>query len=727
MIPSPEARAAALLRELTLDEKIRQVTADMYFDVDGDYDARRDPLCGSYRNPGHFMHQKRETPAAPAEVAAKINKDVKASIEAQPHRIPPIENGEALHGAQWGMCTNFPQPIGLASSFDPALAERVADAIGKECAAVGVRQVFAPVVNLARDCRWGRTVETFGEDVRLTSDMGAAMCRGFAKNGVIATPKHFADNYGFGGRDSNYAETSERTMRETILPPFKACFDAGAGAVMAAYNGWEGVPCSANKRLLTDILRGDWGFSGFVVSDYWGVEGLRTAHRMVDSDARAVALALKAGLDVILPFNAFAAVKEAVEKGELTERELDRNVLHVLTAKFRLGLFERPFADGEAANALVRCPAHKALALEAARESVVLLKNDGVLPLQKDRVKRVGVFGQSAKLIPIGANYSGPYQAPWRGEDAPTPLEALREFFGGEAEVLFGEPNEIETLAPTCDVNFYFTTILEGEGSDRSDLQLPSVSVHKASESDGGLIVDAAAQSVTDDQERSILRLCAADPNAVVVLQNGAPIDMTAWIGQTKAVVESWYPGEQGARALTEILFGITNPSGKLPITIPQTVGQLPLFYAHKPSGRGYGYCDNDGRPLFPFGFGLSYTTFAVSDAALSLKKDGAEVSFRLTNTGGCDGAEVAQLYLGSHDCAVVRPVKELKAYARVALRAGETKQVTLQLEKDAFCYYDESMRYGLHDGEHTLLLGTSSEDICARFELTVQNGLFSI
>ena len=727
MTKTPEERAAALLRALTLDEKIRQVTADMYFDMDDGYDSRRDPLCGSYRNPGHFMHQKREQPASPAEVAGRINADVRRSLEAQPHHIPPIENGEALHGAQWGMCTNFPQPIGLASSFDPALTERVADVIGKECAAAGVRQVFAPVVNLVRDCRWGRTVETFGEDVRLVSDMGAAMCRGFEKNGVIATPKHFADNYGFGGRDSNYAETSERTMRETILPPFKACFDAGAQSVMAAYNGWEGVPCSANKRLLSDILRDEWGFSGFVVSDYWGVEGLRTAHRMVDSDARAAALALKAGLDVILPFNEYAAVKEAVEKGYLTERELDQNVLRILTAKFRIGLFDDPFANGDAANDLVRCPAHKALALEAAREAIVLLKNDGVLPLQKEKIQRVGVFGQSAKLIPIGANYSGPYQAPWRGDDAPTPLEALQAFFGREAEVVFGESEEIETLAPNCDVNFFFTTILEGEGSDRSNLRLPSVSLHKAREADNGLIVDAAEQSVTDDQERSILRLCAADPNAVVVLQNGAPIDMTAWIGQTKAVVESWYPGEQGARALTEILFGVTNPSGKLPITIPQTVGQLPLFYAHKPSGRGYGYCDNDGRPLFPFGFGLSYTTFAVSDAALSLKKDGAEVSFRLTNTGGCDGAEVAQLYLGSHDCAVVRPVKELKAYARVALRAGETKQVTLHLEKDAFCYYDESMRYGLHDGEHTLLLGMSSEDICARFELTVQNGLFFI
>ena len=670
------------------------------------------------------MHQNRDKPATPAEVAEKINNDMRRSIEAQPHRIPPIENGEALHGAQWGMCTNFPQPIGLASSSDPALVGRVANAIGKECAAVGVRQVFAPVVNLVRDCRWGRTVETFGEDVKLASDMGSAMCRGFEQNGVIATPKHFADNYSFGGRDSNYSETSERTMRETVLPPFKACFDAGAQSVMAAYNGWEGVPCSANKRLLTDILRNEWGFTGFVVSDYCGVEGLREAHCLVDSDAKAAALALNAGLDVILPFNDFGAVKEAVEKGCLTEEALDKNVLRVLTAKFRLGLFETPFRDGAAADALVRCEAHRRLALEAARESIVLLKNDGVLPLKQENVKRIGVFGESAKLIPIGANYSGPYNAPWQGSDAPTPLEALREFLKEKAEVVFGAFNEIETLAPTCDVNFYFTSILEGEGSDRSDIRLPSLASHQTPTEGGGLIVDTAKQQVAGDQETAIRALCKANANTVVVLQNGAPIDMSAWVGLPRAVIEGWYPGEQGARALAEILFGKTNPSGKLPITIPKSVGQLPLFYAHKPSGRGYAYCDNDGKPLFPFGFGLSYSVFAIEEAALHADEDGAAVSFRITNTGLLDGAEVVQLYLASHDCSVVRPVKELKAYKRVTLRAGETKEVTLRLNNDVFCYYDPDMRFGLHDGGHTLLLGTSSEDIAASFELSVKNGL---
>ncbi len=492
---------------------------------------------------------------------------------------------------------------------------------------------------------------------------------------------------------------------------------------MAAYNAWEGVPCSANRRLLTGILWDEWGFEGFVVSDYSGVQGVYSAHRCVSSEAEAAAAALKAGLDVILPYNSFDTVKEAIEKGYLTEEELDRNVLRVLTAKFRLGLFEDPYQDPSAADELVRCASHRALALEAARESVVLLKNEGVLPLQKHRIKRIGVFGQSANLIPIGSNYSGPYGTPWQGADAPTPLEALRAFVGDGAEVIYGESGEIEALAPTCDVNLYFTAIVEGEGSDRSDLRLPSVTVHKARADDAGLIVDAAAQEIRDDQEASILRLCAANKNTAVILQNGAPIDMSAWIGAAPAVIEAWYPGEQGAKALAEILFGVTNPSGKLPITVPKNVGQLPLFYAHKPSGRGYAYCDNDGKPQYPFGYGQSYTSFAFSDCALTVAPGAAEVSFTLANTGAFDGAEVAQLYLSSHGCGVVRPVKELKAYARVFLEKGEAKRVTLRLGAEDFRFYNADMEYGLHNGCHTLLLGTSSEDICASFELVAREG----
>ncbi len=722
-----ELQAKALLEQLSLDEKIYQVTADMIFDVDEGYAQLRNPLFGSYRNPGHFMHYKRTAPASPSEVAEQINDDMRRSIEAQPHHIPPIENGEALHGAQWGMGTNFPQPIGLASAFDPALVERVADVIGQECAAVGVRQVFSPVVNLARDCRWGRTVETYGEDVKLCSDMGAAMCRGLQKNGVIATPKHFADNYGAGGRDSNYSDTSERTIREVFLPPFKACFDAGAKSVMAAYNAWEGVPCTSNRKLLTGILRDEWGFDGFTVSDYSGAEGIYTAHGCAENEAEAAAMALKAGLDVILPRDKFDVVKAAVEKGYLTEEALDKNVLRILTAKFRLGLFDEPYKDPGKADALVRCDRHRALALEAAREAVVLLKNEGVLPLDRNTTRRIGVFGQSADLIPIGSNYSGPYGTPWQGDDAPTPLEALRDYLGEAAEVVYGEPDEIEALAPTCDVNLYFTAIIEGEGSDRSDLRLPSVTVHKNREEDGGLIVDEATQEITEDQEQSILRLCAANHDVVVILQNGAPIDMTAWIEKVPAVIEAWYPGEQGAKALSEILFGQTNPSGKLPITIPKSVGQLPLYYAYKPSGRGYAYCDNDGKPLYPFGYGLSFTSFEITRPALEAEEDAVTVSCDVTNTGEMDGAEVVQLYLHSYNCEVVRPLKELKAYSRVSLRSGETKRVSLTLTKEAFRYYNAAMEYGLYRGCHRLLVGTSSEEIAATFDVAVKNGAITV
>ena len=727
MTKTNEQRALELHERLSIDEKIHQVTADMIFDVDNEYEKNRDPLCGSYRNPGHFMHQSRLKPASPAEVTERINRDVCLSVESQPHGIPPIENGEALHGAQWGMGTNFPQPIGLASSFDPELVEKAADVIGKECSAVGVRQVFSPVVNLSRDCRWGRTVETFGEDVKLSCDMGAAMCGGLQKNGVIATPKHFADNYAAGGRDSNYSELSERTMRETILPPFKACFDSGAKSVMAAYNGWEGVPCSANKRLLTDILRNEWEFDGIVVSDYWGVEGLEESHHIAESREKAAAMALKAGLDIILPFNSFDVVKKAVEKGFITEKELDKNVLRILTEKYRLGLFEEPLRDPSMAENLVRCEEHRRLALEAARESIVLLKNEGVLPLEKKKIKKIGVFGQSAELIPIGSNYSGPYNAPWQAEDAPTPLEALKSFFKSEAEVEFYKSEEIESVASSCDVCLYFTSILEGEGSDRSDLRLPSISSFKSKKADGGFIVDETEQTISEDQEDSIKRLCTTNKNTVIILENGAPIEMKNWIDEAPAVIEAWYPGEQGAKAIAEILFGLTNPSAKLPITIPKSVGQLPLYYSFKPSGRGYDYCDNDGKPLFPFGFGLSYTNFELCDAKASVCAKGVDVSFTVKNTGKMKGAEVVQLYLGSYNCKVVRPLKELKAYKRVLLESGESIKSILHISLDDLSYYDIEMKFGLHDGCHSLLLGNSSENTVTVAEVKIKDGIIKV
>ena len=721
---SPEERAAELLSVMSLDEKIYQVTSDMYFDVENDYEKRRDPMCGSYRNPGHFLHYMHEKPATPGEVAKKINHDVEMSIKAQPHGIPPIENGEALHGAQWGMATCFPQPIAMASSFDPDMTERIADVIGKECNVVGVRQVFSPVINLVRDSRWGRTVESYGEDVKLCSDMGAAMCRGLERNGVIATPKHFADNYAEGGRDSNYSDNSERTLREVFLPPFKACFDAGAQSTMTAYNSWEGVPCAANRRLLDGILRKEWGFKGFTVSDYDGVESLVDPHRYASSYPEACAKALKAGLDNILPMNLHDDVKKALEEGLITEEELDMNVKRILEAKFRLGLFDGDvYRDPLEADRLVRCDEHRKLALEAARESIVLLKNNGVLPMNPRKIRKIGIFGQSADTIPVGANYSGPYRFPWTGEDAPTPFEAIKSYLGDGVEIVRGDCTDISGVASECDFNIYFTSLIEGEYADRSDLRLPSVSVHVTPKDGGGLVVENGEQIISENQEESIIRMFEANPNSAVVLLNGSSVDMSAWIDKAGAVLEAWYPGEQGAKAIAEILFGETNPSAKLPICFPKHAGQMPLHYSYKPSGRGYNYVTDDGRPLYTFGYGLSYTEFEIENAGIRIENEKVTVSFDIKNSGKYDGAEVVQLYLGSYYCDVVRPLKELKAYRRINLKKGQKTYSELAITAEDLKYYDSELVFGLHDGTHKLMLGTSSDDIRAEFEIKVKNG----
>lgn len=720
-------RAKALLSQMTIEEKLYQLTSQMIYSVGEDYEEKRDPMRGNYRNPGHFMHYTRPEPASPREVTERINRDVQMSMDAQPHAIPPIEHGEALHGAQWGMATCFPQPIGMASMFDDELMERIGDAIGKECAVVGVRQALTPVVNIARDCRWGRTIETFGEDVLVSSNAGAAICRGLQKNGVIATPKHYADNYSYGGRDSNVSDTSERTMREVYLKPFEKCFkEGGALSVMAAYNSWEGVPCTCNERLMSEILRGEWGFEGFSVSDYGGVEGVCRAHKLVDSYKEAQAVSLKAGVDVNLPKCSGENLRAAYDEGLITDEDVDRAVLRVLAAKYSIGLFDRPFADPDEAERFVRCDEHKHLALEAARRSIVLLKNEGILPLDRKRVRRIAVFGAGADVLPVGKNYSGSYRCAWRTPDAKTPLTYLCEYLDGYAEVIYAGDEMIDEVAPTCDAAVYMTTVVEGEGMDRSDIRLPGIT-RKVQKDDNAIIVGKVEIEVRTDQEESIRRMTAANANSVVLLLNGAPVDMSSWIDGCPAVVEAWYPGEQGAQAICEILFGEVSPSGKLPITFPRSVGQLPLFYSAKPSGRGYGYVENDGSPRYPFGYGLSYTTFALSNFAYELMGDRMTVTLTVENTGAYDGAEVVQVYLTGKGCDVVMPRIELKAYRRVALCSGEKTSVTIEIPKEAFCYYDRKMVYGMHKGRYTVSVGTSCMEIHNTREVTVRDGTLAV
>ena len=716
-------RAQKLLKELSLEEKIYQICCQMEYPIREDYDEKRTYKVGNTRNIGHFLHESKGGAVSAYEVTTAINNEISRSMESNSLGIPPLEHGEALHGAQWGMATCFPQPIAMASSFDIDLVDRIADVIGKECAVAGVRQALTPVVNVVRDCRWGRTVESFGEDVLLNSDMGAAICKGLQKNGVIATPKHYADNYSYGGRDSNVSDTSERTMREVFLKPFEKCIkEGGALSVMAAYNSWDGIPCTCNKYLLTDILRDEWGFDGFTVSDYSGVSNISEAHRLFDTAEKAQAASLKAGLDVALPWNSFDSIMQALEEGLIDEADIDRAVLRVLTAKFRIGLFDKPYGDPEKAQKLVRCDDHKNLALEGARKSIVLLKNEGTLPFSKNKIRRLAVFGLGATVIPVGDNYSGPYGVKWTAEDAKTPLEYLKAYLDGNTDVIFADDTEIEKVAPLCDAAVYFTSLIEGEGMDRSDIRLPGIT-NARQQDENTVIVGKNEFEVKTNQEESIIKMTAANKRSAVVLLNGSPIDMSAWINSCPAIIEAWYPGEQGAQAIAEILFGDVNPSGKLPITFPKTIGQLPLFYSMKPSGRGYGYVNDDGSPLYPFGYGLSYTSFSFDDISCKISENGIKISFSIENTGDFDGTEVVQIYFSGHSCDVVMPLKELKAYKRAEIKKGEKTGFEIEVRADAFCYYDRKLNFGMHDGDFTVSVATSSVDVLKEFEVRVRDG----
>lgn len=726
---SPEVRAKALLEELTDDEKLDQLSAELIFyypsDKWGEGKNQRRYKSGNVRCPGHFLHYdiEKECPieSSVEDVVAVINNDIQETINANRLGIPVLVNEEALHGIQWAMGTLFPQPIGLASMFDDELLTEVADVIGKETAAGGVKQVFAPNVNICRDSRWGRTIETFGEDVLLVSNCGAIMCNGFESNNVIATPKHFVDNYADGGRDSNDSHSSERELREVYLKPFEKCFKVGgAKSVMSAYNSINGVPCVCNKWLLTDVLRKEWGFDGFVVSDYGGVDNVFGNFAIYATPHEGEAACIKAGHDLTLPCGN-QRLRDAYAKGIVSEKELDESVYRILVQKFRTGAFDSPFADPKAAAELLRCEKHKDVAYRSAKESMVLLKNkDNLLPLKKQNIKKLAVFGGSAKLVPVGENYSGPFRG-WRVKEAKSCLDALKEYLDGTAEVIFGEEHEIEKLCAECDAALYFTSTVEGEGLDRCSLKLPSVTKVVQSD-DSAIIVDKREISVEENQEESILRMTKANPNSCVILINGAPVDMSAWEEKTSAILEAWYPGEQGARALAELLFGEYSPSGKLPISIPKESGQMPFFYSHKASGRAYHYSTNDGNPLYFFGYGLSYTSFNVENCKLEMSEDGLSVTGTIENTGDMDGCEVLQVYIRGKNCGVSRPLKELKGYKRVNVKKGCTETFSVVLDKEAFYFYDADMKYGVHDSDYAIMIGTSCNNIINSFEITVKN-----
>ena len=672
---SVERRVEDLLSRMSVEEKVAQVSAQLLF-MDEFYE-KRDYTKGHVRNVGHFLPDG-GLPNDPKTVAERINEDTQKSMEASRWGIPVLQHGEALHGAQWGNATCFPQSIAMAATFDDDLYYREGQVVAQELRAVGVRQVYAPVINITRDQRWGRGQESYGEDVLLNSRFGAAYLKALEEGGVVATPKHFVDNYGEGGHDSFASVTSWRELREVYLEPFRACVEeGGARGIMSSYNSVDGVPSSANRKLLRDILKDEWGFKGIVVSDYGAVEIIHGNQHMAASDDDALARSLEAGLDLQLA-NTSSVLLELVKSGEVSRKTLDEAVSRVLRIKFELGLFDEPLVDPEKAQAVVRSSEHRELAYESAVKSMTLLKNNGILPLKG--VRRIGLYGPAADVVTLG-DYSGG-RGGWKGEGAISPYEGLKQAFDGQV-LLNPDPS-------SCDVLLFFPSILEEEGQDRSSFRL------------------------LPDQEKQLRDLLATGKPVVVVLHSGAVVEITDWVDQAAAVLEAWYSGEQGGRALADILTGRRNPGGRLPFSWVRSIGQNPYYYSIKPSGRGYGYVENDGSPLYPFGYGLSYTSFAYSNFVLPEKQEAGEslkVKVTVTNTGSVEGDEVVQLYAHDELASVARPMKQLVAFKRITLAPGESREVELEVPYRQFGLWDQDMNFRVEEGWFEIWLGRNANE----------------
>jgi beta-glucosidase len=713
--PSPAAqRIQDLVDRMTIAEKIAQITSiykDPFMDncdpQNGDFNPERarEAMKNGMGRVSAIFHT-----FTPGHSAATANTIQHFARENTRLGIPVCIDCEGLHGVKSPGSTIFPQSIALAAMWAPDRLGRIAEAIAKEARTRGNHQVLAPVCDLARDVRCGRTEETYGEDVHLASRCAVAYVRGLQSQGVIATPKHFVANFvGDGGRDSAHIGMSERELREVHLPVFEAAIrEGGALSVMAAYHAIDGVPACANAWLLNDLLKGAWGFEGAVVSDWFAVKQIHTHHHTARDLAEAAKQAIDAGLDLELPVpDCTQHMRRLVRQKEVSIDVVDEAVRRILYLKLWSGAFEAGDLSPKEAERVNGCAAHRELALDAARASMVLLKNDGLLPLNKTK-KTIAVIGPSGNVARLGG-YSP-------NVDAVSPLQGLKRVAPKGTKILFAEGCTSQGTSKDgfadavriarkadavvlCVGNDEHT---EGEGRDRCDLDLPGV------------------------QEDLVLEIARANPNVVVVLVGGTAVTMRRWIGSVPAILVAWYPGVEGGTALAEILLGITNPSGRLPITFPVTTGQCPLYYNPKPTGRVSDYADLRGKQAqFPFGFGLSYTTFTYSDLDVSVRGRGADTVVRaaltVQNTGRRAGDDVVQLYIHCEHSRLTRPIKELKGFERISLGPREKRRVKFSLAFRDLAYLDRDFLPALDPGKIEILVGASSEDIRLRGRAVVR------
>ncbi len=699
-----EARLNALLQKMTLAEKVGQLNQ---FNIDK-RDLESAIAAGKV---GSVLN---------ALGAEETNRLQRIAMEKSRLHIPILFGYDVIHGYR----TIFPIPLGIASTWDPAMAELAAATAAKEASAAGIRWTFAPMVDISRDPRWGRIAEGAGEDPYLGSVLSAAYVRGFQghdlsdANRIAACAKHYVA-YGAaeGGRDYNSVDMSERQLREVYLPPFKAAVDAGVATLMSSFNTLNGVPATANDFTLREVLKGEWRFRGFVVSDYNSI-GELIPHGVAVDPKEAARLALSAGVDMDMTSDAYLnQVADLVRSGALPQSVVDDAVRRVLRVKFQLGLFDRPYSDPEAERTAFLTQENLAAARTVAQKSIVLLKNDGnVLPLAKP-VPAIAVIGPLADDKP---DMLGSWSGQGKPEDVVTVLQGIRDKLGSSARVSYRQGVAVEGSstdgiadAVSAAAEAAVAILVLGEKSDMSG--------EAASRADLGL---------PGEQERLLEAVVATRTPVVLVLMSGRPLAI-AWAAEhVPAILQAWFPGTQGGNAVADILFGDVNPSGKLPITFPRAVGQVPLYYAHLSTGRPAakdryktGYLDIPNSPLFPFGFGLSFTSFSYSSLRLNADQLGSsgslKASVEVKNVGDRAGEEVVQLYVRDNVATVARPVKELKAFQRVTLAPGESRRIEFTVARDQLAFWNADKKLVVEPGVFNIFIGpNATQALEVSFEL---------
>ena len=742
------ARVDDLIARMTLDEKIAQMVC-IWKDKAKIQNARGDfvPASATTAFPDGFgmiarpqnrtgmpMGQAGDVSFSPnrdaTETATYINAVQKWAIEQTRLGIPVLMHEESLHGYVAKDSTSFPQAIGIASSFDPDMATAIFSVAAREMRARGATVALAPVVDVARDPRWGRIEETYGEDPHLCGVMGKAAVLGFqgdtlplAHDKVFATLKHMT---GHGqpenGTNAGPAEIGERTLRETFFPPFeKIVTETNIRCVMPSYNEIDGIPSHANRWLLTTVLRDEWGFKGATVSDYFAINEMVTRHYLAADTTEAAFRAVRAGVDIETPDPlAYPKLRDLIQADRLTEADLDAPVKRILTMKFEAGLFDTPYVDARAAEGLTATPASVALARRAATRTPVLLKNNGLLPLDSAKVGRLLVLGTHAKDTPLGGYSNKP-------RHVVSVLEGLQaEGAAHGFDVAYSEgvritdsPNRsadlIQFTPPEVNAQLITAAVEAAKTADTIVMVLgdnEQTSREGFSETHLG---DRDSLDLIGQQNDLAAAIFALGKPTVVLLLNGRPLSVNLLNDHADALMEGWYMGQETGHAAADLLFGRANPGGKLPVSIPRNVGQLPVYYNDKPTARR-GYLDGATTPLYPFGYGLSYTRFDLSAPRLSRTtiavRDTVQVFVDVANIGPVAGDEVVQLYIRDDISSVTRPVLELKGFKRVTLAPGEKQTVTFDITPADLQFYDTDMRRVVEPGTFTIHAGASSTDL---------------